>query len=136
MKTLTKADRRRAQLDRHYKAIETLAILCGVVLPNGRKLSVKLLHLENKAKEITMHYCNGTGGVTTANVSEKTDPIKAEILRLFNNNLQGFFINTDARGYALKIKTELMQPGGKYENTGLQTDWGGYGLLAPEITGN
>jgi hypothetical protein len=39
---------------------------------------------------------------------------------------KGFFINTDPRGYALKVKSELA---GK-----LPQDWGGYGLIAPDLS--
>jgi argininosuccinate synthase len=45
-------------------------------------------------------------------------------LKLFKGNLNGFFINYDARGYALKIKA------GKCP---LGQDWGGYYILSPEI---
>lgn len=39
---------------------------------------------------------------------------------------EGFFWNLDPRGYALKIDPE------KGGVVGLMTDWGGYGILAPE----
>ncbi len=39
------------------------------------------------------------------------------------------FINRDPRGYALKINDEWMRA----NNAKLETDWGGYGLIAPEI---
>ena len=40
------------------------------------------------------------------------------------------FINSDPRGYALKIQDTWMREHGAE----LETDWGGYGILAPEIT--
>jgi hypothetical protein len=39
------------------------------------------------------------------------------------------FINRDPRGYQLKIKDDWMTA----NNADLERDWGGYGLLAPEI---
>lgn len=42
---------------------------------------------------------------------------------------KGVFINFDPRGYALKINDEYMRK----HNIKLHTDWGGYGILAPEI---
>lgn len=44
------------------------------------------------------------------------------------------FINLDPRGYALKIDDEWMRANqGKWGDDNLTTDWGGYGLIAPEI---
>lgn len=42
------------------------------------------------------------------------------------------FINRDPRGYALKIREIWMR---NYSGN-LHRDWGGYGILAPEITGD
>jgi hypothetical protein len=42
------------------------------------------------------------------------------------------FINMDPRGYALKIDNEYMRE----HNLRLYTDWGGYGILAPEFDKN
>ena len=58
----------------------------------------------------------------------------AAVQSLFNGKLKGLFINGDARGYALKIEDKVMIS--DYKETGLYKDWGGYGILAPEITGN
>lgn len=43
---------------------------------------------------------------------------------------KSFFVNEDPRGYALKLK---LTP---EERKGIFTDWGGYGLLAPEQFNN
>jgi hypothetical protein len=39
------------------------------------------------------------------------------------------FYNGDPRGYALKIQSEYISE----HNTKINRDWGGYGILAPEI---
>ena len=39
------------------------------------------------------------------------------------------FINRDPRGYALKIDGDYIRK----NNIQLHTDWGGYGIIAPEI---
>lgn len=46
------------------------------------------------------------------------------------------FINRDPRGYALKIKSEYMAGAGWIAQLALMRDWGGYGIIAPEITGD
>jgi hypothetical protein len=40
------------------------------------------------------------------------------------------FLNRDPRGYALKIDDEWMRAHPQFR---LHTDWGGYGIIAPEI---
>lgn len=41
-------------------------------------------------------------------------------------------INTDPRGYALKIDDTVMRSG-TYDTVKLDRDWGGYGILSPQI---
>ena len=38
-----------------------------------------------------------------------------------------FFINNDARGYALKLKSEFIK------DKTIHRDWGGYGIIAPDF---
>lgn len=57
-----------------------------------------------------------------------------ETLRLLNSALGNdgsvpVFINGDPRGYALKIEDEWMRA----NKAKLYGDWGGYGIIAPEI---
>jgi hypothetical protein len=54
----------------------------------------------------------------------KLDEIIKKVQKIFDNKLEGFFINYDSRGYALKIKAD---------NSPLGQDWGGYYILSPEI---
>jgi len=130
---MTKTERRKAQLERHYAALKALAAICGLKDVDGKKLSTKLWKLEEIAHNTATDYCNGKID-TDAWASEEIF-FERIVQEMFNNNLKGLYINGDARGYTLKIASELMVPGGLYAETGLQTDWGGYGLLAPEITG-
>lgn len=130
---MNQKERRKIQLERHYESLSKLAQMCGAKNTDGKKLSVKLLKLEHEANKIAVDYCNGENGVTTDNIDEKFAPIEQQVQALFNNNLKGFFTNGDARGYTLKIKDDVLKA--NYSETNLYTDWGGYGILAPEITG-
>jgi hypothetical protein len=131
---MTKTERRAAQLQRHYTALQKLMLACGIEAPiqKARYRSSQLLRIERIAHKAAEDYCNGEID------SEQFDRIceiqEENVQRLFAGKLQGFFINGDARGYALKIKDSVMRE--QYREIGLQTDWGGYGLLAPEIDGN
>lgn len=129
---MNKRQRRQMQLERHYRALEKLAMKCGTTNPNGKVLSVRLLKLERIAHKAAEKYCNGEIGEIVLTATENT--ITEKIFFMFGSIPSGFFINNDPRGYALKIKSEIMQT--DYAGIGLQKDWGGYGLLAPEIDGN
>lgn len=143
---MTKKDRRKAQLDRHYAALVRLAKACGVEKADGKKLSVRLLKIERLAHEGATAYCNGeTYGIYDFNNDETaweafSERIAEMVQDVFGGELPPYFIvNGDARGYALKIRGA--EAGNDYgrdliERTGLQRDWGGNGLLAPTIDGN
>lgn len=128
---MTIKERRTAQLNRHYAALETLAKLCGLESPNGKKLSCKLLQIERIAHKRMEDYCNGIADTFQNN--RHIEQHFTEVQKIFNNQLIGFFVNTDPRGYTLKIDDEIMRT--TYKEVDLQRDWGGYGLLAPEING-
>jgi hypothetical protein len=132
---MTKAERRKEQLERHYKSLEKLASICGVENPDGKKLSTKLLAIEHKARKDATDYCNGA--LTTDQWDEKAHEYSKQVKALFGGHLDGLRINADVRGYTLKISSKFMDPQkGLYKDTGLHTDWGRYGILAPEITGD
>lgn len=130
---MNKKERRTLQLNNHYLSLEKLALLCGVENPNGKKLSVKLLKLEKEIYKPILDYCNGDLE-SVEFLDELIERHAGKVQALFNNNLKGFFINRDPRGYALKIGDKLLR--NEYKDLGLQRDWGGYGLLVPEINGN
>lgn len=122
---MNKQERRKAQLERHYNALEALGA------PDGKKASVALLKLERAAHKLTTDQCNGDGDYET-NGAKLVELLKKA--KSILPNVKGIFINGDARGYALKIQDSAMRE--LYRESGLQTDWGGYGILAPEITGD
>lgn len=146
MKTITKKERRQEQLERHYSALARLADACGVKA-EGKKLSVALLQIEKMAHAAAEAYCNGEnirlafkGRIPVdcdfnhdEQAWEKAEKaIADQVQSLFGWKLPYLHINGDPRGYALKIDSEKGRE--LIEQTGLQRDWGGYGLLAPMIT--
>lgn len=129
MKNPTKAQLRKEALKRHYNALEKLVgLTCGGGA-DGKKLSTALLKLERQASKAALNYCNG---VTTSEQFEVvSNQITLQVQKLFRNELKGFFVNGDPRGYALKINDKVFNE--IYRSTGLQSDWGGYGILSPDI---
>ena len=130
MKKQTKRERRQEELTRHYSTLERLARHCGVKKPDGAKLSLKLWKLEMEATRITTDYCNGEG-MDGNEVDFALNAITEKVIALFAGALPGFHINRDPRGYALKIKSGDVET--LYKDIGLHRDWGGYGILSPEI---
>ena len=110
----------------HHAALETLRAP-GVTTP-GLALWRKLRRIESAASLVVLNYANGTGGVDTENIHAKLEPFRKSVRALFGHTPKGFFVNTDPRGYALKIDPEK----GTVPQ-GMSTDWGRYGILAAEI---
>lgn len=133
MNTITKRPNkkevRQMRLNNHYTALACLAAKCGIDNPNGKKLSLALLKIEQPTRQLMVDYCNGK-----RDVFQNNEDIKKAFLQvqaLFNNNLSGLFINNDARGTSLKINSDIMQT--TYKDCGLTIDWGEDGMLCPEF---
>ena len=95
------------------------------------KLCGKLLRLERSGAALGLRLCNGP--------EYRPGEAEAEEARILGavNALLGneagrvpVFVNTDPRGYALKIDEAWM----KASWTRLHRDWGGYGIIAPDLT--
>lgn len=114
---------------RHGKALKLLAGKCDVAEIDVPEMMVKLHQLENRAHRITEQLCNGE--IEEQKAEKALKRIAEKVDKIFAYHLQGFFINYDPRGYALKIQSETMKE--VYSDIGLKTDWGGYGILSPEI---
>ena len=98
--------------------------------PDPVKLCRKLHALEARARAVALRLCNGPeypGGEDA--VDAITDAIHAKVASLLGPG-PAFFVNRDPRGHALKIHAaeSLRLP------AGFPKDWGGYGILCPEIT--
>lgn len=134
----TQKERQEVWKARHIKALETLGFTGGF-----RTLRT----LENRAHRNAELYCGSSyhDGVTnrwidlsidSEEYERRQERIIEQVKALFNGELPtGFFINGDPRGYALKINAGNeagMTYHPEYIPEGMHTDWGGYGILAPE----
>jgi hypothetical protein len=126
----TEKDERAAWIQRrrenHNKALEVLAYQVNCTTP-GLALWRKLRRVENWFTVYSTRYCNGDLD------SEAFETVKQQayvrLSKAFGGTLpQGVFINSDPRGYALKLdNAQVSIP------RGMDTDWGGYGILAADI---
>jgi hypothetical protein len=86
----------------------------------------KLRRIELKLKRLNTDYCNGV--IQEADYDSACAKLEAKVVALLGQN-HPIYLNRDPRGYALKIRDSYM----KAHNLDLPTDWGGYGLIAPEF---
>ena len=112
----------------YYTAhINNLATIAGIEMHKAEKAYKSLRRLEAKANRICTRECNEAN----FDGSNQLEAIKKRVLELLPG-LKGFFINTDPRGYSLKI-TEDETKALRAKGINIYTDWGGYGILAPEF---
>ena len=97
------------------------------------KLCEKLRRLEFKAYQVSLRACNGRNYDDSEEQDQKIADVLDNVDRVlkFKSSCVPVFVNLDARGYALKIRDDWMQA----NPNKLEKDWGGYGLIAPEIEG-
>lgn len=122
-------ERFEAQLKRHLSAIGDLyEELTGNKLNYfiAKKISNKLRRIEKEVSRISEDYSNGIYN-NYEEIEPKLNKYKTDIKKLFNTDKDFVYINTDPRGYALKVNEDF------FTNANLFTDWGGYKLLAPEL---
>ena len=104
------------------------------------KLCKKLRRMEAKAQAIALRLCNGPeypGGYDE--VDALTGAILEKVNAILGNtgkNPVPVFVNRDPRGYALKISSEWTFAYCQQTGRRIYSDWGGYGIIAPEITGD
>ena len=104
-------------------------------ISNGRRPPESILRclrrLENRANAAATAQCNGElyrgqpyrdEAAWERFIAHTT----AEVGRILGYVPRGLFVNSDPRGYSLKIEGEIPE--------GMHTDWGGYGILAPDFT--
>lgn len=111
----------------HCEVLERLSPLQR----GGVEIYNELRVLERRAHSITTKMCNGLGNNDT--LQNQLDKILSKVCTYFYPTMkESIFINHDARGYAIKftiIQTNHLIAMGIKPHT----DWGGYGILAPDF---
>ncbi len=127
-----------AAIEKHGRQL--LAIFPNATEQDPVKLCRKLRRLENQAAELALRGCK-----TGFDSDEEADELYGAVLVRVETLLQNrecdttakdeprvpVFINRDPRGYQLKIADGWMRD--CRHELPLEQDWGGYGILAPEI---
>lgn len=124
-------DKQLQAIKRHGKRL--LAIFPNATERDPVKLCKQLRALEVQAHGIAERECSGP----VFSDPETPHTLRGVILRKVENllgngegtNTPNVFVNSDPRGYALKISAEYV----KVFDLDIAKDWGGYGLIAPEF---
>lgn len=138
----TKKQRQAEQIKAHGENL--LAIFPNATERDPVALCKKLRRLESKASRITTDDCNGEfdAGDNGEKLDAALDTILAKVNAILDNNEQypimnvPVFINRDPRGHALKIESEWTLAYCQRTGRRIYSDWGGYGIIAPEFTGD
>lgn len=120
-----------------YKRIKNHGLDLLAIFPAARekdpvKLCKALQRLERKCNLAAISYCNGDSDTGSwERMAFATSESLMGLLGIKATDLEhGVFVNPDPRGYALKIKDNVMSE----KKLKLHRDWGGYGILAPDLT--
>lgn len=96
------------------------------------KLCKKLRQYEIKAQRVQDIHAAGQYEEAAREESILLVGLVVLLLKQTNGNEFGIFINMDQRGYALKIPDEIV----KEKNLTIHKDWGGFGIIAPDLNEN
>jgi hypothetical protein len=138
----TKKQRQMKAIERH--GLNLLAIFPNATERDPVKLCKKLRALEKRGEAVGLRLCNGPEYPNGyADADKITDAIldKVNALLKFREAGVPVFVNRNPLGCALKIDDEWMREAMGRDNfydtpaRRLYKDWGGYGIIAPEIDG-
>ena len=109
---------------------QLLRIFVNAIERDPVKLCKKLRHLETKMAAFALQLCNGHN-LTEDEEDKFKDGIlsKLDALLGFSKSKVPVFLNLDPRGYSLKIEDEFVRS----NSVEIHRDWGGYGILAPDL---
>lgn len=136
-KRLERQERQRERIVRHGKQL--LAIFPDATEQDPYRLCASLRRIESAAHKFAEDCCNHLD-LTDAEHTSRVNGFLARANTLLGNGSDEhkygigktpIFVNGDPRGYALKIDDEYMRA----HKIDLHRDWGGYGIVAPEIDG-
>ena len=131
--TATKKIKLYARIKKHGEDIKKIFSLPADTDPI--KLCKSLRRLESTAEII--QEVHGNGFYELASKQEAALMIKLKALLMPNGTPEeflkfGIFLNTDPRGYALKIPDDIV----KDNAWTIHKDWGGFGIIAPDLNEN
>ena len=107
---------------------QLLAIFPNATEKDPVALCKKLRRIETVAHKLAEDCCNHLS-MESPEYDARHENLKARIAKVLGDVGPDVDINMDPRGYALKIDDLWMQAA----NAKLHRDWGGYGIIAPDL---
>jgi len=93
------------------------------------RLCTILRKLERQGNGLAAARCNGE--IDQETFDKNADNVMRRLFDLIGQRWEGVvFFNDDPRGYALKIKDDYVRE----HKLQIHQDWGGYGIIAPDLT--
>jgi hypothetical protein len=116
----------------HKHGCDLLAIFPAATERDPVKLCKKLRRLERLGESIGLRMCNDSTYSSDDADCDCRDVLHdlCSLLGIENGKRLTVFVNRDPRGYALKIQSEDVSRLGLK----LHRDWGGYGIIAPDLS--
>lgn len=94
-------------------------------------LCKRLRRIESKLHRLAEQYCNGEIHETEMDAHSDAIMLRVrDILHIGSPTTPDVFFNQDPRGYALKIDDSYVRE----HNLTIYRDFGGYGIIAPDLT--
>lgn len=125
----TKKEQRQKRIEEHGRQL--LAIFKKATDRDPVSLCKRLRRIEAKGAAFALRLCNGPAFDNELEQELAHDAIldAADKLLQFRKSGIPVFLNQDPRGYALKIREKYVVE----NDLRIHRDWGGYGIIAPEI---
>jgi hypothetical protein len=130
-KTFDKRNALYRRIEQHGQQL--LAIFPDATERDPVKLCKRLRRLEAQAWRVALRLCNGPEYADEEAPDRLMDTVLGKVNDLLGNagpDRVPVFVSRDPRGCALKIDDEWMRE----HKPALYRDWGGYGLIAPDLT--
>lgn len=129
MEKLTKKDEMYQKIVKHGEQLKAIFKLPAETEPI--KLCKSLRRLETKASRVATNWCNGD--ITEEEFFNEKGKILMGLQKIIGQGLEPtVFFNSDPRGYAIKIDDKWCIE--NRQSFPIYTDWGGYGIIAPDFT--
>jgi len=122
---VSKKNARKDRLEKHYRVLADLANKIDAPVKDGKKLSTELFKLEKEASRLNVMLSNGE--IEDKEYDAKARKIVKKVQSLLGDGLRGFMLDSEPRGYALKIDVDKL-------DVDLPRGLGGFGLLAPDLS--
>jgi len=123
---MTKKEKMYQNITKHGQNIISLFSLPADTDPV--KLSKQLFRIENRAHCAAERWCNGE--IEADDYQEIKGQVLSAVNKLLDNDgTVPVFVNSDPRGYSLKIRDDYIRD----NNIRIYRDWGGYGIIAPDF---